>query len=340
MKKDFKKDFLRLSKKNNKDIKNALRFYPKEKFLINILKENHKLIAVNKELKSSKSYENAFAEAEEIMLRFDDWLFDGRFYVKTINEPEILSKNTKPLKDKKISFHYFDFVCGDLYLRNKVDSNIDTLYSYKTIVKYFKNLKKIKIDKFRWSMQYSYPNEDQKDHLKNSQKLGHNLSLNLLEYNPISYNQFNTLGKYGYHYGSPKNTLHISVNLLNQPVEPLLNFIKKLNNLKRIEFNDSIVIDRDHTFNSSYQTDEFRNRYRENLDNFSFLNPYCNDWEFGKNNNQDKKIMENLIKIRKSVNRKVVFYFNSIDFYSTPVQEMLKEKKIIDKIIDFKGIYY
>ena len=106
------------------------------------------------------------------------------------------------------------------------------------------------------------------------------------------------------------------------------------------EFNDSIVIDRDHTFNSSYQTDEFRNRYRENLDNFSFLNPYCNDWEFGKNNNQDKKIMENLIKIRKSVNRKVVFYFNSIDFYSTPVQEMLKEKKIIDKIIDFKGIYY
>ena len=160
-----------------------------------------------------------------------------------------------------------------------------------------------------------------------------------MDYHPISYN-FYYKQKNVFSYPAKKNTLLFCVNLLNQNIDPIINFIKKLNCLEKIEFNDCVVFDEDGVYNSSHQSIDFPVRYRESFENMSFLNPYANDWEFGSNELNDKIIINNLKKLKNSLDKKIIFYFNSIDFYSKSVQKILKDNGIISKFSSFKGIYY
>ena len=339
MKKNYKEDFWKLAKKNSREIKDALKFYPKEKFLKDLYKENQILIKDGRKFKTNSEYKRAYNYSADIMYRYDDWIFKDRLYVKTLNKPQLSSKNLERSKAIKILYHLFEFSCGDLYLRENVDSNNDILFSYKKIEKYFKSLKSIKIDKFRWGMSYSFPKKNQIKLIKNSQKFNHNLSLNNMDFHPVSYN-FYYKKKDIFNYPAEKNTLLFCVNLLNQNIDPIINFIKSLKGLKKIEFNDSIVSDEDGVYNSSNQSVNFPVRYRDKFNNRRFLNPYANDWEFGHDSANDKIIINNLKKLKESLDKKITFYFNSIDYYSTSVQKILKQNGIIEKHASFKGIYY
>lgn len=338
MKKDYKKDFWKLVKKTNIEIKFNLKFFPKDKFINNIYKENQQLIKDGKNLKTNNDFKRVYDHAIDIMFRHDDWMFDGRFYVKTVNKP-IFDKNLFNIHIKR-KHPSFTFNCGDLLLRKNVDSYKDILTCYSTVEKFFKNLKNDKFDKFRWGMDYTYPNEDQIELLKNSQKFKHNLSLNSISFHPISYNMYSPNVDGESEYPVDENTLLLSVNLLNQNIDPLINFAKCLNNLKKIEFNDNIVNDIEGTYNSSRQSVNFPVRYRDKFNNPRFLNPYANDWEFGHDSTNDKIIINNLKKLKESLDKKITFFFNSIDYYGTSVQEILKLNGLIKKITSFKGIYY
>ena len=328
MKKNYKEDFWKLAKKNNREIKNALKFHSKEKFLKDLYKENQILIRDGKNLKTNTEFKKADKHATDIMLSYDDWIFNDRFYVKTVNIPKLSSKNLEPLKGINILYHYYEFDCGDLYLRDNVDSNNDIIFCYQKIEKYFKSLKSIKLNKFRWCMNYSFPKHNQIELLKNSQKFNHNLSLNTMDYHPISYNFYTKKEWSPFKYPAEKNTLLFCVNLLNQNIDPIINFIKNLKGLKKIEFNDSIVSDQDGVYNSSNQSVNFPVRYRDKFNNPRFLNPYANDWEFGHDSENDKLIINNLKKLKKSLDKKIPFFFNSIDYYSTSVKEIFKQQGI------------
>ena len=84
----------------------------------------------------------------------------------------------------------------------------------------------------------------------------------------------------------------------------------------------------------------FEKHYRTLLKNPKFLNPYVNDWEFGHDSTNDKIIINNLKKLKESLDNNIIFFFNSIDYYGTSVQEILKLNGLIKKITSFKGIYY
>ena len=114
MKKDYKKDFWKLVKKTNIKIKFNLKFFPKDKFINNIYKENQQLIKDGKNLKTNNDFKRVYDHASDIIFRHDDWMFDGRFYVKTVNK-HIFDKKLFNIHIKR-KHPSFTFNCGDLLL--------------------------------------------------------------------------------------------------------------------------------------------------------------------------------------------------------------------------------
>ena len=234
---------------------------------------------------------------------------------KILNKP-IFSHNNL---EEKTKYHIFEFRCGDLYLRENVNSNKDILSCYPIIKKYFNNIKKTKIDKFRWNMVYTYPVKKEENHLN----IDTNFAQILL---PISYNG---------DLGIKDNILHIPIVLLNEDVEPLIKFIKSLNNLKKIQFNDCYWDEytedfREYLTNGKYIFDYLRTT----LKNPNFLNPESSrkkDYYDPFNFKVDKKILHKLKKLRKSLGKQVAFLFNHIDYYPVTIQEILKKNGIIKK---------
>lgn len=291
MKKDYKKKFLFLTKKNNKDILYHKRFYPNEDFLKKIFKENQNLIKNGKRLKNKNQFKKAYDYATDIMLRTDDWIFDNKkLYIKNYKKP-VLTFKPDELKGKKwkqqiSKYHVFEFDCGNLHLRTDVNSDNDLHYCYGKIKRYF-NSTKTNINKFRWGMNYYYPKINEIKKLEKTQKFGHYLLLNGLYFQAMSYN----------FYTDAKNTLIITSDLLKENLDPMINFISRLNKLSKIYFRDVVFEENDEGY-------EF---FRVNLKNERFFN-YFPDLK------QSKLKLKNLLKLRKLINKKIKFKIQTGEF--------------------------
>ncbi len=293
-KKDYKRDFWKLVKKNENEINFNKRFFPNDVFLKKIYKENHQLLEDGNKLKSNKDFKKAYEYAIDIMLRHDDWMFDGRNYTKKLKKPKLTFKpdlNKHGDWVQQISkYHVFEFNCGDLYLRNNVNSDEDLHYSYLKIKKYFSSIKN-NIDKFRWGMTYSYPKPKEIKKLENTQKFDHHLCLNTLSFQAISYN----------FYSDQKNRLIITSDLLKENLDPLVNFISRLNNLKIVRFRDVAYEDIEYPNNNL-------NYFEKELKNPNFFNYNNLDLK------QRKIKLRNLLKLRKSINKKIKFLLETWEF--------------------------
>ena len=286
MKIDYKKKFFFLVKKTEKGILFNKKFFPKDVFLKKIYKENHQLLQNGKKLKSNKDFKKAEEYATDIMLRLDDWMFDGRHYTKKLKKPILTFK-----PDLKSEYHVIEFNCGDLYLRNNVNSDEDLHYSYQKIKTYFSSNKK-NINKFRWGMVYSYPQPKEIKKLKETQKFDHHLYLNILSFQAISYNYFS----------DAKNILIITSDLLKENLDPLVNFINRLKDLKKVRFYD-VAYD---TI-TGYPVNNL-NYFEQELSNPNFFN-------YNNVNLKQKKIkLKNLLKLRNSINKKIKFQIQTFDF--------------------------
>ena len=294
IKTDYKKKFNFLSHKTKNEINFNLKFFPNEIFLKELLSRVDELIKSGNLLKNKSGFKKLYSNTSDIMWEHDDWMFDGRFYTKNIKKPFIDSN----FINKKNGRMFVSAECGDLFLRNSVDSSSDLLILIKKIKKSF-DIKKNKIKYFAFELCYTYPKNDEIERLEKTQKFGHYLSLNRLLFPAMSFN----------HYSDHRNKLIVPVDLLNIKLDFMKNFIKNLNKLKEIVIQE-LAFD---TSNVSY--DYFSNVLK---------NPNFCSYEYKKN---DKKLIKrkliNLNYLRKIVDPKIpikietlLFEENFIDYGS------------------------
>ena len=277
MKINYKKKFFFLAKKTEKEMLFNKKFYPHDKFLKEVFKENHDLLNWGKEIKKHSGYKRLYTHASNIMLKHDDWMFDDRLYVKDIKKPH----KPKSYLNKKMGRLFIEAECGDLLLRNKIDTTKDILFLIKNIKKSFNTEGNI-LKWFSFELRYTYPKSFQIDKLKQTRKFGHYLSLNHLSFPTMSFN----------HYIDQKRKLLISVDWLDIELNFLKDFIKKLHNLKEIVF-DELSFTTDDKISYEYCS--------KNLNNPDF----CNYENKKKNVKLIKNKINNLNKFRKIVDQKI-----------------------------------
>lgn len=187
-------------------------------------------------------------------------------------EYKLLTKNT----DKDDVF--FEFFCGDLWIRSDVSFHEDLDIIYDTIIE--PSLEYIsKITKFKWILNYNIPLLNQ---LKNT---------SVFDYKPIEDNK---------HYICPleykNHELFICADLLRNPPETNINLINKFREVKKIIF-DGI-----HTMGGFLEADIDNDEYIQKKLN----NPrWVTEMIFA-----EKDEIKDLLEIKKNIKKSIKFEFN------------------------------